>query len=218
MNTFDIIFLILFIISLYQGYKRGLIVELCGIVGIILGIYVAYNFSDFIFDSLGVESDSTKLISYVLIVIAVLIIIAIAARAVSKLLDFTGLGVINKLLGAVASFVKYVMVISMFIAVFNSLNNKFHWVGRSTIDQSKCYSSMITVSDTIFPFLKNFTSIVDTTVEFIQNGINDTIDITTTTIDTLNKDTTTTKNKFNIDSTINSVKNSIDTAINKIKK
>lgn len=180
MNGFDIFFLIIFAYAVWQGYKKGLIVELCGIIGVILGIYVSYTFSDFIFAKFNINDETTQLISYVLIVIAVLVLVYILAKAVSKLLNLTGLGIINNFLGAVASFVKYVIVTSMFLSVFNSLNNDFHWIGRSSIDKSVCYEPLLKTSDTIFPFLSKYTSFFDETFSKIRKGVDESIEKITT--------------------------------------
>lgn len=171
MNTFDIIFIVILSIALWQGYTKGLIIELCGIIGVILGIFIAYNFSDFIFSELNITSPVSKIGGYILIVIAILILIGLIARAISKLLDFSGLGVINKLLGAITSAIKYTIITSMFLMVFNSINNKYNWVEDSTINDSKAYTPILTVSNTVFPYLTNFTSFISTTVNLLQQNI-----------------------------------------------
>ncbi|MFI3268658.1 MAG: CvpA family protein [Rikenellaceae bacterium] len=181
MSVFDIIFIIIFAIAIWLGFKKGLIVELCGIIGVILGIYISYNFSDYIFAKLNITDEITQLISYVLIVVAVLVLVYILAKAVSKLLNLTGLGLVNKVLGAIASLGKYVIITSMFLTVFNSLNNNLNWVGRSKIDESICYAPLLQVSETIFPFFRRYKSFFNTTtVGQLKKDVNESSEENTT--------------------------------------
>ncbi|MFI3262763.1 MAG: CvpA family protein [Rikenellaceae bacterium] len=176
MNIFDIIFAIIGAIAIWTGYRKGLIVELCGIIGVILGIYISYNYHDVIFEKLNITNETTKLISYGLIVIAVLIIVYIIAKTLSKLLDLTGLGFINYFLGAVVSIIKYALVTSIFLSIFDSLNSNFKWVNRSTIDKSICYSRILNISEEIFPFALDYTPNIDKTIDDIKKGVENSVE------------------------------------------
>ena len=45
MNTLDIILLVLLLIAAVAGWRKGIIVQACGIAGLVLGILFAMRFS-----------------------------------------------------------------------------------------------------------------------------------------------------------------------------
>lgn len=169
MGFIDILFIIIFVYAIWAGYRSGLVVELCGILGVILGVWAAYKFSDRIFDYFNVESGVARIVGYVMIVVAVLLLVAMLAKLVSKVLDFSGLGIVNRLLGSAASLVKVVIVVSMFVMVFDTLNRSTRWVGNQKIDESTFYKPILGFSGTVFPFLGNFRGIINDGMQTLKD-------------------------------------------------
>ncbi|MDE6482899.1 MAG: CvpA family protein [Rikenellaceae bacterium] len=151
MNLLDIIFVILFIYALVKGYRAGLILELCGIVGVIAAAYLSYRLADEIAVSLFPSFSFSYPLSFVIVFVAVLVVIGMAARVVSRVINFTGMGMINKMCGAVASFLKMAIVLAVFVALFNGLNNMTGWIKRDSLRGSAGYVALLSLSDTFFP-------------------------------------------------------------------
>ena len=151
MNLLDIIFVFLFLYALVKGYRAGLIMELCGIVGVIAAAYISYNMAEEIAVSLLPSFSFNYPLAFVLVFVASLVLIGMAARIVSRVINFTGMGLINRVCGAVASFLKMAIVLTVLVALFNGLNNMTGWIKRDSLRSSVGYVTLLSLSDTLFP-------------------------------------------------------------------
>lgn len=154
MNILDIILAIILSYSLYQGFKNGVIVELCGILGLIIGIYAAYHFSDLFVKYIDLPSEIAEVLSFVGVLVVVVVVIGIAARLISKLIDYSGLGIVNRVLGSVASVIKCAIMLSVMVSVFLYINKRTEWVDSHVIKQSVIAEVLQGASRTIFPYIE----------------------------------------------------------------
>ncbi len=154
MNVIDIILAIILAYSLYKGFKNGVIVELCGILGIIVGIYLAYYFSDFFVEYIDLPAEVAKVLSFAGVLIIVIALIGIIARLISKMLDFSGLGVLNRILGSIAAFFKCAIVLSILVSLFLYLNKRTEWVSSKVVQNSIIAETLQSTSHIIFPYIE----------------------------------------------------------------
>ncbi|MEG1648287.1 MAG: CvpA family protein [Rikenellaceae bacterium] len=153
MNGIDIALLVILIYGAYRGFRNGIIVELCGILGIVIGAYVAYHFSDELATHISLPKDVAMILSFLIIFITIILTISIIARVVSKILSFGGLGVVNSLLGAVASVIKIGVVLSLLVSSFITLNTKTGWMEQSTLKKSEMIPKLQNLSHMLFPYI-----------------------------------------------------------------
>lgn len=102
--VFDIIILIIIAIPTFIGLKVGIVKALLIVIGGIIGIVLAGRYSD----QLGaVFSDASwgKVVAFIVILLAVLIIASIIARFIKWALSAVLLGWVNRLGGAVLGFI-----------------------------------------------------------------------------------------------------------------
>jgi len=151
MNVLDIIFVFLFLYALVKGYRAGLILELCGIVGVIAAAYISYDLAEEIAVSLFPSFSFGYPSAFVMVFVAVLVVIGMAARIVSRVINFTGMGMINKMCGAAASLLKMAIVLAVLVALFNGLNNMTGWIKRDSLRSSVGYTTLLSLSETFFP-------------------------------------------------------------------
>lgn len=96
-----------------------------------------------------------KLVSFILILTGVFIVLGLIGRLLEATFKFVMLGWLNRLLGLVFSLAKALLILSMLIVAFNSLNSTFGFVSKEVIDDSLLYPPLKDMADTIFPYLKN---------------------------------------------------------------
>ena len=65
MNTLDIILLVLLLIAAVAGWRKGIIVQACGIAGLVLGILFAMRFSRTIGGWLGAGEELSPVLGFV---------------------------------------------------------------------------------------------------------------------------------------------------------
>ena len=130
MNYLDIIISLLLLYGLFKGFSNGLIKEITGLVGLIIGVYVAIKFSVYLEPEIeNYIKDYKEFVPIVSFVILFLVSI-LSIRSVGYVLDkFTkalSLGIISKFLGAIFGFLKYhiILIFLLFIITEYDLINK----------------------------------------------------------------------------------------------
>lgn len=155
MSVIDIVLGALILFGLIRGFMKGLFVEVASLVALIAGVYGAIHFSNFTSDFLHSKVDwdektitiSAFAITFVIIVLA----IALAGKALTKLADFAALGIINKFLGGVFGALKIALILSVVLNVFDRLNNTITFVDEDNIDDTVLYKPVKTLVPSIFP-------------------------------------------------------------------
>lgn len=159
MNILDIILLICLIPAIFQGLRKGFISQAISIVSLVAGIWMSAKFADIVTEwvskYLSASEQVLKLVSFILILIGVFIVLGLIGRLLEATFKFVMLGWLNRLLGLVFSLAKALLILSMIIVAFNSLNNTFGFVNKEVLDGSILYPPLKDLADTIFPYLKN---------------------------------------------------------------
>ncbi len=103
MNWLDIVILVALIIPTFLGLKRGLIVSLISLAGLILGIMLAGNYYKLLASMLTfIPSErAAGITAFIIILVIVLIVTAIIARILHKAASMVMLGWIDHIGGAI---------------------------------------------------------------------------------------------------------------------
>ena len=159
MSIVDIILLICFIPALISGIRKGFISQVISIISIIAGVWVSYEFSTQVGTWLGQHIEAAdnvlKLISFILIMIAVFSGLALAGKLLEGLVNFVMLGWVNKLLGVAFAMLKTGLIVGLLIMVFCSLNNNLHMVSDDVLAESVLFTPLKNAAYTVFPYLKS---------------------------------------------------------------
>ncbi len=98
MNWLDWLLILILAFAAFQGLRRGFIVEVCSLLAMVVGIWLAARYSERLGEAVGLGPDQTT-IAFVLTFLVVLIGVHLLARALTKLIDLAQLGIPNKLAG-----------------------------------------------------------------------------------------------------------------------
>jgi membrane protein required for colicin V production len=122
-NLLDIILLIPLLWFGYNGYKKGLIIEISSLAAFILGLYFAFYFSNFTAGYLrqffNIQPKYMAAVSFIVTFIGVVIIVLALAKLLEKFINILMLGFVNKLLGAVFGMLKGALFLSVIILIIN---------------------------------------------------------------------------------------------------
>lgn len=162
MNIVDIILLICFIPALIQGFRKGFISQVIAIISIILGVWLSFRFSSsvsvWLAQYIQGSEQIMKLISFALILIAVIAGLTVLGRLIEGTFKLVMLGWLNRLLGVAFSLLKAGLVVGLAIMAFCSLNNTFGLVSEDTLNQSILFPPLKDLAYTVFPYLKELIS------------------------------------------------------------
>jgi membrane protein required for colicin V production len=134
MNWLDIVILILLIIPTFVGLKAGLIKALLTIVGGVVGLILAGQFYEGFAGVLGFISNegAAKVVAFAIIFVGIMIIAAILAAVLKKLVSMVMLGWVNKLGGAIFGF----LIGAIFCGALLSMWVNFLGIGDTISDSA----------------------------------------------------------------------------------
>jgi len=146
MNLLDLLILIPIVWGCIRGFSKGLIIELATLAGMVLGIIAAYFFSarvsDFFSGYFTIGPSAMKILSYVLIFLAVLLIFWIIGKIITKLVDMVMLGWLNKLLGAIFGMAKGVIIAALLLLVIVYFDKNEKVITRQAKENSMFYQAL----------------------------------------------------------------------------
>lgn len=155
MNTVDIILGIILLLAFYSGFKKGLFVALASLIGLIAGVFGAIYFSDFagayISRWFDWSDQVTKLASFAVTFLIIVIIINMAGKFLTKIADFAALGIINKLLGGVFAVLQYAFIVSVLFMFFNSNNLTGYVISEEKKNDSMLYAPVASLAPIVIP-------------------------------------------------------------------
>jgi len=118
----DILVVILLIMAIVLGIKRGFVVQLCHLVGLYVAILIAPKFATevgmLVMDDVG----KAYLAGFIIIVAAALILIWIIAPIIKALVVWKSLRFVDGLLGAALNVVTMVVVLAAVFSIFDRIN------------------------------------------------------------------------------------------------
>ena len=119
-NVLDIGFGILILLFVVRGLLQGLIQEVAGLIGIFLGFVIAGRLYQQLIPQFAGIIDNPKWaawISYGILFIATLIVIALIARLLKNFLSFTFTAWLDNLLGGIVGFAKGIFLSAVGLAL-----------------------------------------------------------------------------------------------------
>ncbi len=136
----DIVFLIVLVMAVIKGASRGIVMALFSFIGWFIGLAAALKLSAvvavYLQNHTDISSKWLPLLSFILVFILVVLLIQWTGKAVEHLFDFTLLGWVNRLGGAVLYAGMFMLVGS--ILLFYA--DKMHLIKEETLSASRAYA------------------------------------------------------------------------------
>lgn len=159
MAVIDIVLAALLLFGLVRGFMKGLFVEVASLAALVGGVYGAIHFSNFAASYLESKTEwneqTINITAFAITFVIIIIVIALAGKALTKLADFASLGILNKLLGGVFGALKIGLILSVVLIVFNKMNNTITFINEEEINDSILYKPVKSLAPMIFPSIIN---------------------------------------------------------------
>ena len=157
MNTIDIILGIILIFGTVNGFMKGLFIEVTTLVGLVLGVYGAIHFSyflgDFLKDSVSWDESMIQVVAFAGTFLIILIALVMLGKAMTKIAETIALGFFNKLVGAIFGFLKYALILSIVLIVYDEINASLRFLEKEKVKNSVLYEPVKNFAPAIFPNL-----------------------------------------------------------------
>ncbi|MDP4239344.1 MAG: CvpA family protein [Bacteroidota bacterium] len=154
MHTLDLALLVPITLGFVFGLFKGLIKELTSLAAILLGIYGAKLFapfiSNFLIHKLNFSVKTALPLAYFFLFVAIAFGLLLVAKMLDKIFDSMSLGGINKLLGGVFGALKYALIVSVLLNVFDALDSRFTIIKPKTKEESIGYKPLLKFGPTLW--------------------------------------------------------------------
>ena len=155
MNVLDIVLAALILFGLIRGLMKGFFVEIASVTALIVGIYGAIYFSDyagaFLENRVSWDEKYINITAFAITFVILVLAIALAGKALTKLADFAALGILNKILGALFGALKIALILSVILIVFDKANKSIPFVNDKELESSVLYHPVKSLIPMIFP-------------------------------------------------------------------
>lgn len=156
MALFDILVCIVVILAAIKGFQTGFVVEIFSFLAFFIGLFLALKLTFPVAEEYFGDSDAFWLIATVIFLVLMFVVIGIAkffATSIKKVIDFTPAGILDNLLGAGFSIIKWIFLFSTLLWVMNSVELAFP---KRWVDDSRLYELMTRFSPVIVDFVSHY--------------------------------------------------------------
>lgn len=130
MNILDIILAGLLIVGAVRGYKKGIILEITGLLGLFLAIFGAFQFVDwgvsFMAQFGELNSSILPVVAFIAIFVGILISVYLLGNLIKATFHITPFGIFDSLIGGIAGILKWALVISLLFWLIGVLEFELH--------------------------------------------------------------------------------------------
>lgn len=161
----DLIILIPIAWGMFRGFKRGLIIELCTLMALVLGIFGAAEFgemgSEYLQSTFNTEPRMSLVLAFTILFILIVVAVTFFGKVLSKVVKMVALGMVNKLFGLLFGGIKFLLIVSALIFVFEGFPMTSNLVPVEWKSDSILYQPVSDVALKLYPVLDDQTWIDD---------------------------------------------------------
>ena len=157
MNVFDIIVYLALAWAVFNGWRRGFLLQMMSLVAVIAALYFAAQYGSELERILAINVGVEGVVGFIIIFVGALIITAIGGYVLRAVFRFAGLGVADILLGILFSVATLGLIVSVLFSWFASVNKNYDWVSKQTVEESRWFKPISEVTDKLTPYFNELT-------------------------------------------------------------
>ena len=158
MNVFDIIIYLALAWAVFNGWRRGFLLQLISLVAVAAAIYCAIRFGAEAGAMMSLEGASASIVGFLVIFVAAMILISVGGRLLRAVLRLSGLGAMDVVLGVLFSVLKMALVVCVSFSWFATINKNYSLVSEQVVGDSRWFETAVGLTDKITPFFNNLTN------------------------------------------------------------
>ncbi len=171
MNWIDYVLLALIGFAAVRGFMRGFIIELCGLLGLVLGIWGAIHFNGHVAQWLGLGTDK-EAVAFLLTVVLILVLVHLLGRMLTTVVDIAQLSLPNKVAGTLFGALRKAFVLSVVLNVFYA-KHQSAWAPSLKVQQeSVLFEPLRAFAPAVIPALGE-TKWVKRAIDQVKAGMED---------------------------------------------
>lgn len=170
MNAIDFLIVLPIGYFAYRGFMKGFIQEFFGVAGLVLAIFITFNYMGPVsgFTRAFVQNtDSAVLVTGIILFFLTLAVVQVTAFWLDRVFTYARLGVINAVSGALFGGLKMALLVSAMLLLFAGFDKP----GQENRQGSLTYSTAITIAPTAFNVVASVYPQAVSFVETIEKSI-----------------------------------------------
>ena len=175
----DILFVVLLLLAVIKGLRRGLAIAVFSILAYIIGLAAALKLSAtvavYLQKNVAVPGHWLPFLSFFIVFAIVVVLVNLGAKLLDKTFELAFLGWVNKAGGVLFYLLMYTVIFSIFLFYAE----KIHVINKQTINDSVCYPYVkpwgpivINGFGKIIPFFKDSFQLLETYFGGLSDKIN----------------------------------------------
>lgn len=141
------------------GAIKGFVTQIVSIVSLILGVWCACKFSEFISKYIrewfSIGDSVVYIISFIAILIVVIIICHFLGKGIEKIVNLTMLNWLNRLLGFIFAAAKILIILAVAAYIIDFADKTWNILpDKNILDRSQSYGSLVKIYKSLFPYLQ----------------------------------------------------------------
>ncbi len=162
MATLDIILGIFLLYFAFRGFTSGFIISVTTLAGLVLGFYAASHFSEFTANwlqhDMGLKSGNIRLMAYIVTFVMVVVLIFLLGRFMTGVVKTVGLGIVNRLAGAIFGIAKGLLIASFLFLLFARIDPQGSLLTQAHKKGSVLYKPVSAVAPAVIPMVQKYTT------------------------------------------------------------
>ncbi len=157
MNILDLFTGVFIGIGAFYGWRQGLVMSVFQLIAVVLGLYVAFHFSNQI-ALLFVSSNEglmIPIISFLLVLIVVYFLVKLGGRLFERSVKFAWPSMLNNLFGAIVGSLKWWFLAGSLFLLIQPLDTSNKLISIKTKQDSFFYNTTVGFTKTVMPGVKN---------------------------------------------------------------
>jgi len=173
----DICILLPVLWGMFKGFKRGLIIELCTLMALILGVYGAATFgemgSEYLRETFNTDPRVSGVLGFALLFIIIVVLVFIFGKILEGLIKLVALGLVNKLFGLLFGGLKFLLILGGLLYLIDGFPLTEDLIPAKEKADSHLYEPASELLPSIYPVLSHtkWKDQLEDTLDDIKEGI-----------------------------------------------
>jgi len=158
MNWFDLVVIILVLLTLVKGFFSGLVMQVATLAGLVLGAIFAGKLSEFIAPELIEFAEASPHIigplSYIIAFVAILVALFFVGKLIESFMNALAMTTLNRLAGALFCAAKWIILFSILLNLLIEFDQDKKIIKEDVRSESYTYPLISEVAKTVIPYLR----------------------------------------------------------------
>lgn len=150
MSTVDFVLIAIVLLGAFSGYKKGFLMELITLFGLILGVLGGFKLMGhamlLLDDRFNINEKVLPYLAFAVVFVVIIVVVSLIGKMIQSSLAETLLGSADKIAGAVLGVLKMAFMVSVVIWILDALQISFF---DTMGEDSKLYALTATVAPTV---------------------------------------------------------------------